>query len=139
MNKKEKIKLLTDFNAALENQEIKAVLSRVPSGDVIWGLFEAAINAKMDSLLVDVDSDIEFVSRITEARDKACQAIEGLVEHIDAIKNSPVMNILNRMGATLAQAGAAAPQSEQAGQPQPPPVAPRRNPEGRSGGINGLI
>jgi hypothetical protein len=136
MDRKQKIRLLADFNAVMENQEIKAALSRAPSGDIIWSIFEAAVNAKIDSLLSDEDGDTEFVSRLSDAREKACVAIESLSGHLDAIKNSPVMAILDRMGKTLSQAESAPTASELA---EPPPQPVRRNPTGRGGSINGLI
>jgi hypothetical protein len=105
-------------------------------------LLEAAIDANINSLLSDEAGDSEFVTKLTEARDQALGSFGTLQLQIKAIQDSPVMAILQRIGGTLQAAGANTPAP--AGQPpqspvQPDPVMPRRNPEGRSGGIAGLI
>lgn len=142
MERKDKIKLLADLNTAMESKELKSNIQKAPSGEFIWNLLEAAIDANINSLLSDDEGDSEFVTKLTEARDQAIGSFGTLQQQINAIKDSPVMAILQRIGGTLQAAGANLPAP--AGQPpqtpaQPEPVAPRRNPEGRSGGLAGLI
>lgn len=147
MDRKEKIKLLADFAAALENDEIQLVVTRLPSGSHIWALLAESLNARMDSLLADENADIQFVSQLDAARQDVVASIQALQVSIEALEKSPVMNILTRMGATIAQgvsagqgpAVPAAPVPAQSPMDPLPPGQFRRNPGGRESSIAGIV
>jgi hypothetical protein len=144
MDRKEKIKLLADLNGALDSKELKAAIERAPSGGFIWELLSGALNANIDSLLSDEAGDSEFVTQLTASREETIKAVEQLRGQLDAIRESPVMTILAKMGATLQAANANSSPQAEAGtvatsQNQQHITMPRRNPEGRGGSIAGLI
>lgn len=139
MERKEKIKLLANLNAALDNKELKTTIEKSPSGEMIWNLLANALNANIDSLLSDESGDSEFITKLSAAREDALNSIGQLKTDLAAITASPVMTILQRMGSTLQAANANAPQAQEQGKELAAPVLRGRNPEGRSGGIGGLI
>lgn len=48
---KEKIKLLADLQSAIDNEELKELVEGLPSGEKIFQIFQAALNAELQQLL----------------------------------------------------------------------------------------
>lgn len=110
MDKKEKIKLLSDVQAALENEELKQMVNNLPSGQFLWGHIHKNLNNVLEQLLEN--NTPETIRAVSDAETKAAKVVE-LLEKISA---NPVIDVLQRINQNLS-----APQ-QKSSQPQQTPV-----------------
>lgn len=110
MDKKEKIKLLSDVQSALENDELRESVLNLPSGEFLWGHIQKSLNSVLEQLLEN--NTPETIRAVSEAEEKAAK-VASLLEQIAA---NPVIDVLQRINQNLS-----APQQKPA-QPQQTPV-----------------
>lgn len=95
MDKKEKIKLLSDVQAALENEDLKQMVNDLPSGQFLWGHIHKNLNNVLEQLLEN--NTPETVRAVSDAEQKAAK-ISELLEKIAA---NPVIDVLQRINQNL--------------------------------------
>jgi len=115
MDNKEKIKLLSDLQAALDNAELKElILNSVSSGKFIYELFSRAVQEELDALL-------------TNTKKEAPAEVDRWSELLKTLDSSLVLKVLESMHKKL-DAPAAAPQVS-----QKPKAAPANFPPEETG------
>lgn len=111
MDKKEKIKLLSDVQSALENDELKQSVLNLPSGDFLWGHIQSSLNNVLEQLLEN--NTPETVRSVTEVEEKAIKVAQLL----EQIATNPVIDVLQRINHNLST-----PQPQQKSTQQSTPV-----------------
>ena len=95
MDKKEKIKLLSDVQSALENEVLKEGILSLPSGEFLWGHIQKSLNAVLEQLLEN--NNPETVKAVSEVEEKAAK-IAALFKEISS---NPVVEVLQRINQNL--------------------------------------
>ena len=95
MDKKEKIKLLSDVQSALENDKLRESVLNLPSGEFLWGHIQKSLNSVLEQLLEN--NTPETIRAVSEAEEKAAK-VAALLEQISA---NPVIDVLQRINQNL--------------------------------------
>jgi hypothetical protein len=95
MDKKEKIKLLSDVQSALENEDLKENVLSLPSGEFLWGHIQKSLNAVLEQLLEN--NNPETAKAISEVEEKAVK----LAALFKEISSNPVVEVLQRINQNL--------------------------------------
>jgi len=95
MDKKEKIKLLSDVQSALENEVLKEGILSLPSGEFLWGHIQKSLNTVLEQLLEN--NNPETVKAVSEVEEKATK----LAALFKEISSNPVVEVLQRINQNL--------------------------------------
>jgi len=95
MDKKEKIKLLSDVQSALENEALKEGILTLPSGEFLWGHIQKSLNIVLEQLLEN--NNPETAKAISEVEEKAVK----LAALFKEISSNPVVEVLQRINQNL--------------------------------------
>lgn len=96
MDIKEKIKLLGDIQAGIDNTELKAMVEILPSGDFLWQKFSASLTSELNTLLTGTSA--KEIAQVTE-----------LARVVNQLEKSAVVELLKRLEQKLGQEPAVAP------------------------------
>jgi uncharacterized protein (DUF2126 family) len=116
VNTKEKIKLLSDMQEALDSEELKLAVLALSSGERIWQVFERSIQAEVAEILSPAKAEAKEIVA-TE------KSITQIARTVLAIENSNTYSLLKSIHSKLDGSLSAAPT------PQPQQQAQARAPD----------
>lgn len=91
MDTKEKIKLLADLQAAIDNEDLKGAISALPSGSFIWTKVLGSLTSELETILS---------GKINKADSAALESLAGTLQRLD---RSVVVQILKTLDTKLSQ------------------------------------
>lgn len=104
---REKIKILSELNAALECEELTAEISGRPSGELLYEVFKKAVLQEIESIFSTQNNvEAEKINKASSALDEVLVKIEEIKGKVDGLSAKP----------------------QQAVQPSPQPVANPQEP-----------
>lgn len=114
---KEKIKLLSDIQNLLENEELRAGFAQVSSGELIWSLISEHLQSVTEDLLGTGTKEDPVKEEVVNEMGK-------LLSLVKAVNASPLIQILSQIASRGLKA-APAEQNPQYSQPTMPVQAPQ--------------
>ena len=91
MDKKAKIKKLTDYQAVLEDSKLKELIEGLPSGEDVWAVFQKSVETEIESLFAGT----------TQA--ETVQKVNDIEQLFDKLARGPLMQVLVSIDAKIGQ------------------------------------
>jgi hypothetical protein len=120
MTQLERIKLLGDLANGVQNENIMNVIKSLPSGDIMYDVFVAAISKHLDDIMTPVKAASKTLIDAVSMTNDLNKGIANMYVAVESMSRSPLMTVLGLLHQNMGGQPYSPTQQQQPLEPQQP-------------------